>query len=124
MKLWLDDERDPKSIFIQDEFWSSPDMIWCKSVSEAINYLETGKVREISLDHDLGLPQTGYDLACWIEENAYNGKLPFLEWRIHSRNSGAAHAMYMALKNADRYWEQLQNNTSRVPDIRVPFSGG
>ena len=69
MKLWLDDERDPKG------FKGWEDAIWVTTPQEAIEYLEIGAVTAISLDNDLGLPdddegrpQDGYSVACWIEE--------------------------------------------------------
>ncbi len=106
MKLWLDDDRDPGIPFIQREFRSEPGMIWVKTVPEAIKLLRNGGVTFISLDHDLGQKQTGYDLASWIEEQAYHRLLAPLEWRIHAQNSGARRAMYMAMMNADRYWAE------------------
>jgi hypothetical protein len=42
----------------------------------------------MSLDHDLGTNQTGYDLICWIEEQIHNGELEILpEFSVHSANS-------------------------------------
>jgi hypothetical protein len=43
MKLWVDDEREAP------EGW-----VWAKDPAEAISALATGKVEEMSLDHDLG----------------------------------------------------------------------
>jgi hypothetical protein len=106
MKLWLDDERDPKDPHIQKEFNSTPDMVWVKTVPEAITLLETGEVIEISLDHDLGLPQTGYDLARWIEEKAFNKQLAPLKWRLHTQNTVGRKFMRYSLRNADKYWSK------------------
>ena len=59
MKIFLDDERDPP------EGWTL--VRWPQ---EVIDLLKTGKVSEISLDHDLGDDRkgTGYDVLTWIEE--------------------------------------------------------
>ena len=48
MNLWLDDVREP---------WRHGRIgwEWAKTASEAIALLETGKVENASLDHDLGI---------------------------------------------------------------------
>ncbi|MFM5128625.1 cyclic-phosphate processing receiver domain-containing protein [Aeromonas veronii] len=58
MKLYLDDERKTPVGWIR-VFW--PD--------EAIAWLKTEMVTEISLDHDLGDDDrgTGYDVILWIK---------------------------------------------------------
>ena len=68
MKLWLDDERDPKGY----KGWE--DAVWVTTPEEAVEYLETGLVTHLSLDNDLGLPddgdgpRDGYRVATWVEE--------------------------------------------------------
>ena len=58
MKLWLDDERMPEL-----------DWNWVTSAGSAIDELKTGRVKIISLDHDLGSGcKTGYDVINWIEK--------------------------------------------------------
>lgn len=111
MKLWLDDERDPKSNKIQSLFGADGDEIWVKTIEQAIYYLKQGIVESISLDHDLGYQKTGLDLANWIEENAFNGNLERLIWSVHSRNPVGAKKITQALRNADSYWaKQEQQN--------------
>lgn len=57
MKVFLDDVRDPY-----------PGWTLVRNYQECIRLLRTGKVRFLSLDHDLGLDRkSGYDVACWIE---------------------------------------------------------
>lgn len=104
MKLWLDDERDPRNAKIQFDFGAVGDETWVKTVDEAIRHLRTGMVTSISLDHDLGTTQTGYDLAKWIEEEAFYKRLPKLEWCVHSMNSVGAKNIQRAMINAERYW--------------------
>lgn len=89
IKVWLDDVRTPP------EGW-----VWVKTVKEAIQILSTGKVEEISLDHDLGdwetsyegaeagdlrqgaREKTGYDVVLWMaEHNAWPEIV-----RVHSQN--------------------------------------
>lgn len=110
MKLWLDDERDPTHPVIQSEFGAKGDEVWAKTVSEAINYLKQGLVTSVSLDHDLG-PMgegSGMDVANWIEEQAFHGKLPKLSWAVHSMNYVGARYMEKALINADKFWNATQ----------------
>jgi hypothetical protein len=81
--------------------------LWVQTAHEAIEILKSGNVRLISLDHDLGdeaLVGSGYDVAKWIEEKAYTGELPGLQWKCHSANPVGREKILMALRNADRYW--------------------
>ena len=64
MRLFLDDDR---------EFRPTPPG-WERAVgfSDAVSALETGRVTEISFDHDLGLSgdlRSGYDVVNWMERN-------------------------------------------------------
>jgi hypothetical protein len=74
IRLWLDDERDPKNPEIQRLYGAAGNEIWVKTAPEAINYLNTKNVKYISLDHDLGnLPGvgSGYDVAKYIEKKCF-----------------------------------------------------
>ena len=101
IRLYLDDERTTPAGWVR--VYTAP---------EAIRMLEAGDVAEISLDHDLGDLKadptlgTGYDVACWIEEHAYDGSCPKLTWGIHSANPPGRINMTAALNNADRFWSQ------------------
>lgn len=92
--LWLDDVRPMPDHYTH----------WAKNASQAIKLLETGQVIECSLDHDLGEVETGYDVAKWIEERAWEGMLAPIHCRVHSRNPVGAKNMKAALKNAYRAW--------------------
>lgn len=97
MKIWVDDERPMPEGFDTH----------VKTTAEAIRWLETGSVKFISLDHDLGSEdenETGYFIARWIEVAAHNGWIPPLEWAIHSANPVGRKNMEAALFKADRYW--------------------
>lgn len=113
MRLWLDDERDPRDPKIQSDFGAEGNEIWAKTASVAIDYLKQGRVEFISLDHDLGPASagTGMDVANWIEENAFHGTLKRLVWAVHSKNSVGAKSMIQALTNADKFWDQKENAT-------------
>ena len=115
IRLWLDDERDPKDKNIQQNFYSQGNEIWIKTPAEAINYLSQGKVSFISLDHDLAAGESGMTVARWIEESAYSGKLKRLEWNVHSQNPVGRKAIQQAMNNADGFWDEkdLENQTVR-----------
>ena len=90
MKVYLDDER------ITPEGWVR--VYWPE---EAIELLKTGKVVEISLDHDLGNDEkgTGYDVVLWIEESVItdNFKPPVI--KVHSANSSAREKMELGIQS-------------------------
>lgn len=94
MRVWLDDVRPMPSDFTH----------WAKTADEAIALLKTGLVEEISLDHDLGLEKTGYTVALFIEESAYNGSLLPLKIKIHSQNPVGKEKMKQAIRNAFKFW--------------------
>ncbi|WP_081852263.1 cyclic-phosphate processing receiver domain-containing protein [Aeromonas dhakensis] len=88
MKLYLDDERETPAGCVR-VFW--PD--------EAIAWLKTGAVTEISLDHDLGDDNrgTGYDVILWIEKEVMtNHFIPPLI-RVHSANVSARSKMELGI---------------------------
>ena len=89
MKVFLDDMRIPP------DGW-----ILVKWPDEAIKLLESGKVAEISLDHDLGDDErgTGYDVLLWIEKQVITQgfKPPII--RIHTANVSARQKMEAAVK--------------------------
>lgn len=84
MKVYLDDER-ATPVGWRRVYW--PD--------EAIALLETGKVTEISLDHDLGDDDkgTGYDVVLWIEEQVFTNDFTPPKIKVHSANSSARQKM-------------------------------
>lgn len=97
MKLWLDDLRTPP------ENWS-----WVKAAGKAIEQLGEGNVTEISLDHDLGDPEeengTGYQVACWLEEQAAIGNWSLVPAviRVHSANPVGVMNMEAAIAAIER----------------------
>lgn len=67
MKLFLDDIRDAPDGTKVSDFWDTWKVI--RTYETMIDHLTRGKnIEVISLDHDLGAEQTGYDVAKWIEE--------------------------------------------------------
>jgi hypothetical protein len=107
MRIWLDDERDPKNAFIQAKFGSKSNDVWAKTAEEAINLLESKRFIAISFDHDLGTEKTGLDVARWIEEHAFNRTLNKLDWSIHSMNPVGKENIERTMKNADKFWNSV-----------------
>jgi hypothetical protein len=104
--------------------------VWVKTYHEAVAALETGYVTHMSFDHDLGLDLTGYDVAKWVEAEAYAGRLHPFNWVVHSANPIGAERIRDALSKASQYWrawsEQpyaiyetvgIQAHTPRVADL-------
>jgi len=96
IRLWLDDVRS----------MPSPYNFHAKTSQEAIEKLKTGKVTHMSFDHDLGPEEagTGYDVAKWIEEAAYNKEISKIAWRVHSANPIGAKNIERAMQSAERFW--------------------
>jgi hypothetical protein len=99
MKVFLDDVRECP------EGW-----LLAKTAKEAIFYLITLGITEISLDHDLGTEDTGYTVAEYIERGAYEKTLPRLTWHLHTDNPVGRAKMQAALTRADKYWSENEKN--------------
>ena len=105
MKLWVDDLR------------SAPDG-WqlATTASEAIALLRQGKIQQLSLDHDLGEPESvvgsGYQVAIWLEEQAYTGNWAVIPDRIsiHSANPVGRQNMLAAIDAIDRLRRRLPSD--------------
>lgn len=106
LKLWLDDNRDPKDSTIQSLFGANGDEVWVKTVSEAIDLIGSGYVSSISIDHDLGDGNgDGYEVAKFIEEGAFDGSLEPFKCTVHSKNPVGARRVVQALENANKFWK-------------------
>jgi len=100
-RLWLDDVRPQP-----DASWT-----WERTAPEAIELLSGHPIEEVSLDHDLGDEPdvgTGYDVACWIEREAFTGRLGRIAWTVHSANPVGRERMTAALRSAERFWRQAE----------------
>lgn len=95
MKVYLDDER------ATPEGW-----VRTFNPTDTINLLRTGKVTELSLDHDLGDDihiGTGYDVLLWLEEQVFNNpSLTIPKITVHSANSSAVVKMNLAIESIKR----------------------
>ena len=79
MRIWLDDVRPMPAE------WD----VWLKTAEQAILAIRLGGVTAISLDHDLGeeSDKTGYDVARFIEEGAFNDTIAPIEIYVHTAKS-------------------------------------
>ena len=93
MKIYLDDERQTPPGWVR-VYWPQ----------EAIELLESGKVTEISLDHDLGDDErgTGYDVVLWIEKAVATSNFTPPLVRVHSANTSARHKMTLGIESIRR----------------------
>lgn len=98
MKVWLDDFRETPAGWVH-----------AFTPEEVIGLLSTGKVTEVSLDHDLGLgaaegERTGYDVLLWLEGEVGNGRwtAPLPGITIHTRNPVGRARMVRVLRTIRR----------------------
>ena len=108
MYVWLDDE------YHNQKHWFPEEAIHCRWPEEVIKLLETGEVKKISLDHDLGEchathtnPRTGMDVLKWLEEKVVTGEWKFNlpRIRIHSLNPVGASNMKAAANSIIRRYK-------------------
>lgn len=102
MKLFLDDERDAP------EGW-----VRVRWPGEVIELLKTGKVTDLSLDHDLGDDGrgTGYDVVLWIEEAVATGGFVPPRMVVHSANAPARAKMESGLERIRLFVAQRVTGT-------------
>ena len=100
MIVWLDDVRPMPEDYT----------VWAKTCEEAIDALKTGQVTAMSFDHDLGEGmRTGYDVAKWVEAEAYAGRLNPFSWFVHPDNPAGAKRIRAAMTKACEYWEGVSS---------------
>lgn len=91
--------------YLDDELKEPLGWVRTYTPDETIELLKTGNVIELSLDHDLGLPdpENGYKVLLWIEQavvlEAFN---PPEKIHVHSANSGARPKMLQAIETIKR----------------------
>lgn len=110
IKVFLDDETTA----LERQKLAQGYDIWVTTPEEVITLLKNGNVSHVSLDHDLCLEpdnRNGYMVAKFIEEGAYFGEIPRLEWRVHSQNPSGRANMEAALIQADKFWTNEKKGT-------------
>lgn len=73
--------------------------------------MESGRVTEMSLDHDLGLidgdrEHTGYDVLTWLEERVAIAGFRPPTIHVHSANPVGRRRMEMAIASIQRHARQ------------------
>ena len=97
IKIWLDDVRPMPQEYD----------LWAKTANEAMMEIAKGNTDKISFDHDLGdFAGTGYDVAKAIEYWAYWRVIEPVLWEIHSANPVGRKNIELAMKSAERFWNQ------------------
>ncbi len=98
MRVWLDDLRP-----------APPGWVWAFTPEEVVALLGTGRVSELSLDHDLGLEgegpeRTGYTVLLWLEKEVGNGRWtrPLPEIHVHSANPVGRTRMHRVIRTIHR----------------------
>lgn len=89
----------------------------CYWPEEVIDLLKTGKVIQLSLDHDLGDiendQRNGYAVLLWLEEQVVTqGFIPPETISVHSDNSSAREKMERAIQsvgNIKKIWRSDEN---------------
>ena len=113
--LWLDDLRDPNSLFKNDNIinkypfkWIdvySPingdfDVVWVKTYDEFVKYItENGLPDGICFDNDLGEEKEGYDCVKWLVNYCQDNNLKLPPYLIHSYNVVAKANMFSLINN-------------------------
>jgi hypothetical protein len=90
----VDDVREPAHVYPENRNW-----LIAKNVQTAKLWLAKGIVRHLSLDHDLGTPETGYDLMKWIAANNY---WPAGQILVHSANPIGRENIQSVINNRER----------------------
>jgi len=70
-------------LFVDDQLDCPPGWVQARNTSEAIALLQTGKVEEVSIDHDLGKGGKGVDVLRYIDEAVCKGDLTPPKITIH-----------------------------------------
>ena len=104
MKIWLDDDT---TINRQaPEGW-----VHITTGEEAIEFLGSGVVTHINLDHDLGEGRiTGYDVAIWIEVQVYCHGFVAPEMEVHSCNPVGNKRIQQVIDSINRFKERDNYN--------------
>ena len=97
LRVWIDDERP-----MPDDF-----NVHVRNYSEFCDVLCRGEdIELVSFDHDLGEHGNAYEIAKYIEEEAYNHQIQRFNWEIHSANPVGAKRIRQALEKADSFWNR------------------
>jgi hypothetical protein len=94
IKLWLDDLRPAP------QGWTL-----ATTVAQAIALLRSGRVTHASLDYHLIGHEKGHEVATFIKDEAFAGRLPRLAWAVHTSDPRGAEHLREILEDADVAWD-------------------
>ncbi len=99
LRVYLDDERPTPAGWTR-VYWPQ----------EAIALLRTGRVAQISLDHDLGddARGTGYDVIAWIEHAVIAEGFRPPRIAVHSANPPARQRMQAGIDAIGAAWRRAE----------------
>jgi hypothetical protein len=91
-------------VYLDDERVAPDGWVQVRWPEDAIRLLKSGKVTELSLDHDLGddAHGTGYDVVLWIEHAVATRGFQPPSIKIHSANSSARIKMESGIRSIKR----------------------
>lgn len=93
--LWVDDVRPAEGEDPAYQTWVA------RTALAALHALLTGRVRRISLDHDLGDGPTGLDLARVLKALVAGRFIGRPHWVVHSMHPMGAQAIHRVLEEMD-----------------------
>jgi len=96
------------NLFLDDLRPCPDNFILAKNVPQCRILLQHNQVIRLSLDHDLGDLETGYDLCKWIvEAGQYNESIYPKEIFLHTANPVGRDNMYQLLNRYKPDWVKL-----------------
>ena len=98
-----------KLIYLDDERLAPDGWILLKDVNSVIRILKENTVKEISLDHDLGTDENGYDVLLWIEKEVHLNNYMPPKIHIHTANLSARIKMELCVKNINEFLKKKNN---------------
>ena len=115
LRVWLDDTRD-----------APPGWVRAFTPEEVIERLRTGRVTEVSLDHDLRLEggeseRTGYAVLLWLEAEVGTGRWarPLPGVTIHTGNPVGRARMLHVLRTIHRLYAMAAARVSEGPSASI-----
>ena len=98
MKILVVEDEEYRRVAFREKYAGKHQVVFTKKPSEAIDLLKQGGWGAVFLDHDLSSTEySGYDIACWLEENPEFCPLQVI---IHSQNNVGNQKMKAALPHA------------------------
>ena len=100
INVFLDDEREPPN---DGEHWVV--VRTAEACMLLLTHLRPSSIDRLSLDHDLGTEDTGYDVAVFVEGCAANGRRVAKYLLCHSANPVGRARIERAFASARRHLE-------------------